>query len=126
MSRRLIRERTRRTHTMDEAYKRMQARGRRCKSFAVGTSAGERSVCRVGPGICSFDKACATDLEAREAEPREEGRDGCLATDWLLQGAVPCEVGLLPRANINNLREIALCLQQNCSSVGVSSVRTGC
>jgi len=35
-------------YTTDEAYRRMQARVRRCKSFAVGTCAGERRVCRCG------------------------------------------------------------------------------
>jgi hypothetical protein len=48
---------------------------------------------------------------------REAGRDGWLATDWLLQGAVPCKVGFASAGKHNNLREIALCLQQNCSSV---------
>jgi hypothetical protein len=54
------------------------------------------------PGVCLFDKACATgllDRRRRAQTLREAGRDGWLATDWLLQGAVPCKVGLLPRAN---------------------------
>lgn len=45
---------------------------------------------------------------------------------WLWIGCrVPFRARFASTGEYNNLREMALCLQQNCSSVAVSSVRTG-